>query len=45
MSLYEIDFRKWGKAVLLEFIEFIEVNYPDRLKELLNNYDEMCRGN
>ena len=39
-----IDFKKWHKNNLVEFLDFLERRYPTVLMRMLADYDECMRG-
>ena len=39
------DFRKILKSNPVEFLNFIIYNFPDQVRKLADQYDEMMRGN
>ena len=41
----KINFEKWKKESLLDFINFFRYNYPDEFKNVGFSFDEWRRGN
>jgi len=41
----KIDFKKWHKNNLVEFLDFLERRYPTVFGVMLADYDECMRGN
>jgi len=38
-------FREWHHDNLAQFLDFIEVNYPEQLQKMLDAYDNWLGGN
>ena len=39
------QFKDWNYLRLLDFLKFIEYNFPEELKKFLDAHDEWMRGN
>jgi len=38
-------FKEWHHDNLVQFLDFIEVNYPEQVQKMLDRYDEWLGGN